>query len=131
MKVLVVDDSRTMRRIISNCLSGAGYDEVVEAEDGAQGMEVLTATGGVDLILTDWNMPNVDGLEFLKLVMDSPFKSVPVIMVTTEAEKDRVVQALRAGARNYVVKPFTSEVLEGKIRQTMRARSEGARCSGE
>jgi two-component system chemotaxis response regulator CheY len=117
MKVLVVDDSSTMRRIIGNCLRSGGEHEIFEAEDGAEAMARLQEMEQADLILTDWNMPNVNGLEFIKQVMESPYKSIPIIMVTTEAEKAKVVEALRAGAKNYVVKPFTPEVLKEKIAQ--------------
>ena len=119
MKILVVDDSSTMRRIVTNCLRSCGDHEIVEAEDGGDAMEKLTKENGVDLILTDWNMPNVNGLQFIQQVMASPFKGVPIIMVTTEAEKSKVVEALRAGAKNYVVKPFTPDVLKEKINQVV------------
>ena len=121
MRILVVDDSSTMRRIVGNCLKGLGQHEIHEACDGAEGMAKLNAIQGADLILTDWNMPNVNGLEFIKNVKNSAFKDVPIIMVTTEAEKVKVVEALKAGARNYVVKPFTPEVIQEKIRQTLGA----------
>ncbi len=119
MKILVVDDSTTMRRILKNCLKSLGDNEVLEAGDGAEGMEELQKAGGVDLILTDWNMPNVNGLEFIQNVQKSEFKSAPIIMVTTEAEKPKVVTALKAGAKNYVVKPFTPEVIKEKINQVI------------
>lgn len=119
MKILVVDDSSTMRRIITNCLKGLGENEIIEAEDGNVGMTKLSENQGFDLILTDWNMPNMNGLEFIKSVQGSDHKSVPIIMVTTEAEKAKVVEALKAGAKNYVVKPFTPEVIKEKIKQVL------------
>ena len=117
MKVLVVDDSTTMRRIVANCLRGIGITDVVEAENGAQAFKKLQEVDGINLILTDWNMPNVNGLQFIQQVMASNYRNIPIIMVTTEAEKLKVVEALRAGAKNYVVKPFTPEVLQEKIKQ--------------
>lgn len=119
MKVLVVDDSSTMRRIIVNCLKSINVDEVVEAEDGVDGM-VKLALGSYDLILTDWNMPNKDGLTFIKEVKaDDKYKDVPIIMITTEAEKANVIVALKAGVKNYIVKPFTPDVLKEKIAQVL------------
>lgn len=119
MKVLVVDDSSTMRRIISNALKQFMTDPViVEAEDGNDGFEKLEANQDCELILSDWNMPNCDGLQFLKKVIDSGHKA-PVIMVTTEAEKSNVVMAIKSGAKNYVTKPFTPDILKTKISQTM------------
>jgi two-component system chemotaxis response regulator CheY len=91
MKLLVVDDSTTMRRIIMNCLRQIGEHDIVEAEDGADALHKLDVMQGADLILTDWNTPNVDGLEFLKQVKAGVHRAVPVIMVTTEAEKLRVL----------------------------------------
>ncbi|MBF0197427.1 MAG: response regulator [Planctomycetes bacterium] len=119
MKVLVVDDSSTMRRIISNALKQFMPDaDIVEAEDGNDGFDKFQANQDVELILSDWNMPNCDGLEFLKKVVETGH-TAPVIMVTTEAEKSNVVTAIKSGAKNYVTKPFTPDVLKGKISQTM------------
>jgi two-component system chemotaxis response regulator CheY len=119
MKVLVVDDSSTMRRIISNALKQFMSDLViVEAEDGNDGFEKFQANQDVELVLSDWNMPNCDGLSFLKMVVETGH-SAPVIMVTTEAEKSNVVTAIKAGAKNYVTKPFTPDILKAKISQTM------------
>ena len=119
MKVLVVDDSSTMRRIISNALKQFMTDLViVEAEDGNDGFEKFKANGDLNLILSDWNMPNCDGLTFLKKVVETGSK-IPVIMVTTEAEKSNVVIAIKSGAKNYVTKPFTPDILKAKINQTL------------
>ena len=117
MKVLLVDDSRTMRNIQKNALGELGYTDLVEACDG---QDALSKLGGAkpDLILLDWNMPNMDGLTFLK-EMRKTDKATPVIMVTTEAEKSRVVEAIKAGVNNYVVKPFTTDELSERIVQTM------------
>lgn len=113
MKILVVDDSSTMRRIIINTLSRIGFCDVVEAEHGKNGLEKL-GQGGVEMIITDWNMPEMDGLEFVNHVRASN-PSIPILMVTTNAAKEDIVSALQAGVNNYVVKPFTPETLKEKI----------------
>jgi two-component system chemotaxis response regulator CheY len=119
MKILVVDDSFTMRRIISNGLKQFMTDLViVEAEDGNDGFEKFQANQDIDLILSDWNMPNCDGLQFLKMVVATGHKA-PVIMVTTEAEKRNVVNAIKSGAKNYITKPFSLDIFKAKITQTM------------
>lgn len=119
MKILVVDDSSTMRRIIINCLKTIGYNDVVEAEDGVDGI-VKLQQGGFELILTDWNMPNKNGLEFLTEIKESSeFGHIPVIMITTEAEKSNVILALKTGAKNYIVKPFTPDIIKEKIGQVI------------
>jgi two-component system, chemotaxis family, chemotaxis protein CheY len=115
MKILVVDDFSTMRRIVKNVLKQLGFDNVDEAEDGAQALAKLR-TGGFGFMVSDWNMPNMDGLELLKAVRaDAAIKSLPILMVTAEAEKDKVVAAIQAGVNNYVVKPFTAEVFKEKM----------------
>ncbi|MCL2001095.1 MAG: response regulator [Planctomycetes bacterium] len=116
MKILVVDDSSTMRRIISNILKSNGYENIVEAGDGVEGLNQLKAHPDVKMILTDWNMPNMNGLDFLSKIREStPATQLPVIMVTTEAEKASVVAAIKAGANNYIVKPFTPEIVKTKL----------------
>ena len=119
MKILVVDDSRTMRRIIGTALKGMGYSaaSIMEASDGVEALSVLReADFAVDIILADWNMPNMDGLTLLKQLQGvERLKDIPVIMVTGEAQKNRVLEAIQAGARNYIVKPFTPETLRQKI----------------
>jgi two-component system chemotaxis response regulator CheY len=115
MKILVVDDFSTMRRIVKNILKQLGYDNIEEAEDGAQGFSKLKG-GGFHFVVSDWNMPNMDGLEMLmKIRSDPELKDLPVLMVTAEAEKDKVVTAIKAGVNNYVVKPFTAEILKEKM----------------
>lgn len=115
IKVLVVDDFSTMRRIVKNILRQLGYENIEEAEDGAQAYAKLKS-GNFQFLVSDWNMPNMDGLELLKKVRSDPeLKSLPVLMVTAEAEKNKVVEAIRAGVNNYVVKPFTAEILKEKI----------------
>ena len=117
MKIMLVDDSKTMRNIQKNILSQLGYTEVEEARDGQDALDKAPLFKP-DLILLDWNMPNVDGLTFAKTYR-SQGNTTPIIMVTTEAEKSRVIEAIKAGVNNYVVKPFTAETLSEKINQTM------------
>ena len=113
MKILVVDDSATMRKIISDSLKKLGYDDIEQASDGAIGLTKLT---GVEVILTDWNMPNMNGLDFVKAVRGMPdYSKVPIVMVTTEAGKGEVIEALKNGVNNYIVKPFTPAVLKDKL----------------
>jgi len=117
MKIMLVDDSKTMRNIQKGILSQMGYTEVVEACDGQDALSKVFAEKPA-LILLDWNMPNMDGLSFLKEYRAKE-KATPVIMVTTEAEKHRVVDALKAGVNNYVVKPFTPDQLSEKVQATL------------
>jgi len=117
MKVLLVDDSKTMRNIQKGILTQLGYTELEEAADGLDALSKIGAFSP-DLLLVDWNMPNMDGLTFVKKYRASGGTS-PIIMVTTEAEKIRVVEAIKAGVNNYVVKPFTPDVLSERIRETL------------
>lgn len=115
MKILVVDDFSTMRRIVKNVLKQLGFENVEEAEDGAQALSKLK-TGGFGFMVSDWNMPNMDGLALLKAVRaDASLKNLPILMVTAEAEKEKVVSAIQAGVNNYIVKPFTAEVFKEKM----------------
>lgn len=115
MKILVVDDFATMRRIVKNILKQIGFENIEEAEDGEQAYNKLKS-GGFKFVVSDWNMPNLDGLGLLKKVRSDPdLKTLPVLMVTAEAEKEKVVEAIKAGVSNYVVKPFTAEVLKEKM----------------
>ena len=115
MKFLVVDDFSTMRRIVKNILKQLGYENIEEAEDGAQAYSKLKS-GSFEFVVSDWNMPNMDGLELLKKIRsDDQLKHLPVLMVTAEAEKDKVITAIQAGVSNYIVKPFTAEVLKEKM----------------
>lgn len=116
MKILLVDDSSTMRRIQKNTLGSLGYTDVVEAEDGADALEKLRENADVALVLMDWNMPNMTGIESLKAIKSNPAtKAIPVMMVTSEAEKSKIVEAIQNGASNYLVKPFEAEALKEKI----------------
>jgi two-component system, chemotaxis family, chemotaxis protein CheY len=115
VKILIVDDSSTMRRIIKNTLQKLGFMNTVEAENGIDALGKLKE-GLVNLILTDWNMPEMDGLTFVKSVRGSDtFKAIPIVMITTEAAKKEVVEALKQGVSDYIVKPFTSEALKEKV----------------
>lgn len=119
MKVLVVDDFSTMRRIVKNLLKQNGYTNIEEAEDGEQAYSKLQ-NGGFGFVVSDWNMPNMDGLELLKKVRSDPaLKDLPILMVTAEAEKDKVITAIQAGVNNYIVKPFSGEVLKEKMDKIM------------
>ena len=115
IKVLVVDDFPTMRRIVKNLLKQLGFENIDEAEDGAQALGKLKA-GGYGLVVSDWNMPVMEGIDLLKQVRaEESLKSIPFLMVTAEAEKDKVITAIKAGVDNYVVKPFTAEILKEKL----------------
>lgn len=115
-KALVVDDSRTIRTILSKTLKGVGF-EVLEAENGREALEVIEAeSAAVSLILLDWDMPEMNGLELLKRLRQAPeFSSTVVVMVTAQTELDHIGEALDAGANEYVMKPFTKDILMGKI----------------
>jgi len=117
-KTLIVDDSMTMRRIIKNILSQLGYDDedIYEAKDGEEAWELIQDID-LDLILTDWNMPNMNGLELVKKIKsDNNYSDIPILMITTEGGKSEVVTALKAGVDNYIVKPFGATVLQEKIK---------------
>lgn len=115
LKILVVDDFPTMRRIVKNLLKDLGFDNVEEAEDGAMGLEKLKH-GSFDLVVSDWNMPNMDGLQMLTAIRADPkLSKLPVLMVTAEAKRENIIAAAQAGANGYVVKPFTAAVLEEKL----------------
>jgi two-component system chemotaxis response regulator CheY len=115
LKILVVDDFATMRKVIRNLLKQVGYEDIVEAEDGVAALRILKSQK-VDMIISDWNMPNMTGLELLKAVRaDGDLTKIPFLMVTAEALQDNVVEAVKSGVSNYIVKPFTAEVLNEKI----------------
>jgi len=117
MKIMIVDDSRTMRNVQKNVLKQLGHSDVVEACDGREALKVVKEADP-ELILLDWNMPNMNGLEFLHAFRETN-KKTPIIMVTTEGEKARVIEAIKAGVNNYVMKPFTPAVLKQRIEETL------------
>lgn len=116
IKVLVVDDFPTMRRIVKNLLKQIGFENIDEAEDGVQALNKLRG-GSYGLVVSDWNMPIMEGIDLLRNVRQEPepLKNVPFLMVTAEAEKEKVIEAIKAGVDNYIVKPFTAEVLKEKL----------------
>lgn len=117
MKILLVDDSRTIRNIQKNVLSQLGHTDILEAADGVEALKVMKETMP-ELVLIDWNMPNMDGITLVRKIRETD-KALPLMMVTTEAEKSRVIEAIQAGVNNYVVKPFTAETLSEKINSTL------------
>ncbi len=119
MKALVVDDSMTIRRIVIKALAMAGIPDAVECGDGTEALGALK-TGTYDIILMDWNMPKLTGIETLKQLRAAGIKT-PVIMVTTEAEKSRVIEAIKSGANDYLIKPFSPEQLAEKVKHVMPA----------
>ena len=120
MKILVVDDSSTMRRIIKNTLARLGYKDILEGGDGVEGWAEMDANPDIEMLITDWNMPEMNGLELVKKVRgDERFVDLPIIMVTTEGGKTEVITALKAGVNNYIVKPFTPQVLKEKLAVVM------------
>lgn len=118
-RFLVVDDFSTMRRIIKNLLHDLGYPNVSEADDGNTALPILRA-GGIDFLITDWNMPGMPGLELLKAVRaDEKLGKMPVLMLTAEAKREQIVEAAQAGVNGYVIKPFTAETLKEKLEKIM------------
>ncbi|MCF6246060.1 MAG: response regulator [Desulfobacula sp.] len=120
IKVLIVDDFATMRRILKNVLKQLGFKNLVEADDGTTAWEILERQQ-IDLIIADWNMPKLTGLELLKKVRASALhKTIPFLMVTAEAQKQQVLEAVQAGVSNYVVKPFTAEAIDNKLEKILK-----------
>lgn len=120
MKILVVDDFATMRKIIRNQLGQLGYKNLDEADDGATALPKIQS-GGVDFVVCDWNMPKMSGLDLLKAMRsDENMKGVPFLMVTAEALKENIIAAIQAGVSDYVVKPFTAMILEEKINKIFK-----------
>ncbi len=115
LKVLVVDDFPTMRRIVKNLLKQIGFENIDEAEDGMMALQKLQKDK-YGLVVSDWNMPNMEGIDLIrKIRQDAALKDTPFLMVTAEAEKEKVIEAIKAGVDNYIVKPFTAEVLKEKL----------------
>jgi two-component system chemotaxis response regulator CheY len=125
LRFLVVDDFSTMRRIVKNLLQELGYTNVQEADDGNTALPMLKS-GNFDFIITDWNMPQMPGLELLKAVRaDDKLKHLPVLMVTAEAKREQIVEAAQAGVSGYVSKPFTGQTLSEKLNKILQARAGG------
>lgn len=117
--ILVVDDFATMRRIVKGALKQLEFKNIIEAEDGNGAMTMLKKEK-VDLILSDWNMPNMNGLQLLKAVREEEkLKGIPFIMITAEGQKDNIMQAIQAGVSNYVMKPFTADTLKEKMEKVL------------
>lgn len=115
MPILVVDDFSTMRRIVRNCLKVIGFDNVTEADDGKNALDKLKANE-FKFIISDWNMPNMMGIDLLKAVRADPkLKTLPFLMVTAESQKENVIEAAKAGVNQYIIKPFTADVLQIKM----------------
>ncbi|MFG0327289.1 MAG: response regulator [Phycisphaerales bacterium JB037] len=117
MRIMLVDDSRTMRSIQRSVLAQLGFNDVVEAGDGVEALAKIPEARP-QLMLVDWNMPNMDGITLVRQIRQTD-RATPIIMVTTEAEKTRVVEAIKAGVNNYVVKPFTPDLLSQRITETL------------
>ena len=120
MKVLLVDDSQIMRRIVSGALTKAGVNDIVEASDGQEAVECVSADSAISLVLMDWNMPKMTGIEALKKIRADGSK-VPIVMVTTESEKDKVLEAIKSGANDYLAKPFGPKDLQAKLNKFVNA----------
>ncbi|WP_238532352.1 chemotaxis response regulator CheY [Methylophaga frappieri] len=115
MKILIVDDFSTMRRIIKNLLRDLGFNNTIEADDGLTALPILQA-GGIDFLITDWNMPGMQGIDLLKTVRaDENMATLPVLMVTAETKREQIIEAAQAGVNGYIVKPFTAATLKEKI----------------
>lgn len=120
MRFLIVDDSATMRRIMANSLDRIGFSDCVEAADGQEALDRFDST--IDCVITDWNMPNIGGLEFVLALRKQPAGAdVPVIMVTTRSVREDIIDAAKAGVSQYIVKPFTPQVLKEKLDQVLQA----------
>ena len=120
MKLLVVDDSSTMRRIIKNTLERLGHKDVLQAEHGVEAWDLLCQNPDIGVLITHWYMPEMNGLELVKKVRaESKYENMPIIMVTTEGGKAEVITALKAGVNNYIVKPFTPQVLKEKLEDVL------------
>lgn len=119
MKILIVDDFPTMRRIVKNLLTELGFNNITEADDGNTALPMLK-NGDFDYLITDWNMPNMPGIDLLKAVRADPnLVNLPVLMVTAEAKREQIVEAAQAGVNGYIIKPFTANTLKEKLEKTL------------
>jgi two-component system chemotaxis response regulator CheY len=120
IRILVVDDMSTMRRIVKNIMKQLGFENVEEAENGQEALEKLRAES-FGFVISDWNMPVMTGIELLRAIRaDDKLKAIPLLMVTAEAQKENLVEAIKAGVSNYIVKPFTAEVLQEKMNKIFK-----------
>lgn len=118
MRILVVDDFSTMRRIVKNLLKELGFSNFTDAEDGVQAWAAIESSNGFDFIVSDWNMPNMTGIDLLRKVRaDERFKSTPFLLITAEAKRSQIFEAAEAGVNGYIVKPFTAATLNEKIQK--------------
>ncbi len=116
MKILIVEDSSTMRRIIKNTINIMGYTDILEAEDGAEAIDILDINPDINLVITDRKMPNMDGVELVRSIrVSDKYSSVPIVMITSEGGKIEVINALKAGVTSYIIKPLTPQVLKDKL----------------
>ncbi|KRB79196.1 chemotaxis response regulator CheY [Noviherbaspirillum sp. Root189] len=128
--VLVVDDFSTMRRIVSNLLREIGFTKITEAEDGEKALHCLRSGIPINFVVTDWNMPVMDGLTMLqKIRATEDFKDLPVLMVTAEAKKENIIAAAQAGADGYIVKPFNAATLKEKVDKILTKKGLAVRCA--
>ena len=126
MRVLIVDDFSTMRRIIKNLLADLGFNNTLEAEDGHSALAVLRRET-VDFVVTDWNMPGMSGIELLRAIRaDAALRGLPVLMVTAEAKREQIIEAAQAGVNGYIIKPFTAQTLEEKLGKIFERLGTGA-----
>lgn len=122
LKFLIVDDSPTMRRIVNNTLKRLGYRDIEEADHGAAALEKLKTEEGINFIVTDWNMPIMDGLQLVTEIRSKDeYKNIPILMVTTRSVKEDIIEAMKAGVNNYIVKPFTPETMKAKIESILES----------
>jgi two-component system chemotaxis response regulator CheY len=118
LKFLIVDDSVTMRRIVANSLKTIGHDSYSEAGDGREALAKLNSDNTINFVITDWNMPELSGLGLVRSIRSEPkYGSIPILMVTTRGLKEDIIEALNAKVNNYIVKPFTPQILKDKIEQ--------------
>ncbi len=121
MKILVIDDDTTMRRIIKNLLSQIGFTNIIEAEDGQAALDILQGEGRFGLLISDWDMPRMTGLELLQIIRtDENFKTLPFIMVTAKDSRENILEAVKAKVSQYIVKPFTAQALKEKIEKVLQ-----------
>ena len=121
INILIVDDFPTMRKIVKTVLKQLGYSNITEAEDGAEGLSILKQNSAIQFVVSDWNMPNMTGIELLKEVRKNPkLKHLPFLMVTAEADKENIVEAVKSGVSNYIVKPFNAATMKEKIEKIFK-----------